>query len=271
MGNVPTINAIPTYYKGTEFRSRTEARWAVFLDELGIEWQFEAEGYDLLHGYYLPDFWLPQIDAFLEVKPGSEFDDSRICDLVAMTGKNLYLTFGAPGSSSPVYLDDHMPAVGLIAYQHYGFDPEYHDLPPIECDHANTKRVKVSHSHGFHVCDQCSACGEKVNPPDSRWLKHHHGDSNLEEWNSYLPKQWRERVQNVKRFEAYGRCGGYFDAPYYFCKCYGCGKWGCEFDGRSGRIDCGCNKGPKEYTAEYTRSAMQIAANYRFWNPGGAS
>lgn len=97
MNNAPVINAIPTEYRGTTFRSRTEARWAVFLDELDIQWQYEAEGYQLDSGQYLPDFWLPDIDGFLEVKPSSdEWDDPRFDELARLTGKRVYVTAGAP-------------------------------------------------------------------------------------------------------------------------------------------------------------------------------
>ena len=71
MASTYTVKAIETIYKGYRFRSRLEARWAVFFDALGIEWEYEAEGYDLGPlGYYLPDFYLPQIGCFGEVKPG---------------------------------------------------------------------------------------------------------------------------------------------------------------------------------------------------------
>ncbi len=67
MGN---IKAIETVYKGYRFRSRLEARWAVFFDALGVKWVYEPEGYDLGDaGWYLPDFWLPQVKSFAEVKP----------------------------------------------------------------------------------------------------------------------------------------------------------------------------------------------------------
>lgn len=66
------IKAIETSYKGYRFRSRLEARWAVFFDALGIRWEYEKEGYDLGDtGYYLPDFWLPDYDEFVEIKPDS--------------------------------------------------------------------------------------------------------------------------------------------------------------------------------------------------------
>jgi len=54
------IKAIETKYKGYRFRSRLEARWAVFFDALGIAWEYEPEGYDLGDGvWYLPDFYFP--------------------------------------------------------------------------------------------------------------------------------------------------------------------------------------------------------------------
>lgn len=64
------IQPIETRYKGYRFRSRLEARWAVFFDTLGIEWEYEKEGYDLGEsGWYLPDFWLPKQNIFAEIKP----------------------------------------------------------------------------------------------------------------------------------------------------------------------------------------------------------
>lgn len=51
------IKAIETRYKGYRFRSRLEARWAVYFDALELEWEYEPEGFDLGNGeYYLPDF-----------------------------------------------------------------------------------------------------------------------------------------------------------------------------------------------------------------------
>lgn len=54
------IGAIETQYNGHRFRSRLEARWAIFLDTLGIPFTYELEGYVLGNaGRYLPDFHLP--------------------------------------------------------------------------------------------------------------------------------------------------------------------------------------------------------------------
>lgn len=51
------IKPIETEYKGYRFRSRLEARWAVFFETVGVDWVYEPEGFDLGNGlYYLPDF-----------------------------------------------------------------------------------------------------------------------------------------------------------------------------------------------------------------------
>lgn len=66
------LRAIQTPYNGVPFRSRLEARWAVFFDNLGIDWEYEPEGYLLRDcTRYVPDFWLPTFNGgmFVEVKP----------------------------------------------------------------------------------------------------------------------------------------------------------------------------------------------------------
>jgi hypothetical protein len=62
------IKAIETVYNGYRFRSRLEARWAVFFDCVGVKYQYEPEGFDLDGVWYLPDFYLPQLEMWAEVK-----------------------------------------------------------------------------------------------------------------------------------------------------------------------------------------------------------
>lgn len=63
------MKAIETRYKGYRFRSRLEARWAVFFDALGVKYEYESEGFDLDGQWYLPDFWVPEWDCWVEIKP----------------------------------------------------------------------------------------------------------------------------------------------------------------------------------------------------------
>ena len=56
------VKPIETVYKGYRFRSRLEARWAVFFDALGVEWEYEPEGFDINGTYYLPDFLIHDVE-----------------------------------------------------------------------------------------------------------------------------------------------------------------------------------------------------------------
>lgn len=74
------LTPIQTEYKGILFRSRLEARWAVFFDSCGADWEYEPQGYECEDGTrYLPDFLLHNVrfctdddsheyDVFIEIK-----------------------------------------------------------------------------------------------------------------------------------------------------------------------------------------------------------
>lgn len=83
------LKAIETRYKGYRFRSRLEARWAVFFDALGVAWEYEKEGFELgALGWYLPDFWLPQVRMWAEVKPEPFTESERLkCEALAQGSK----------------------------------------------------------------------------------------------------------------------------------------------------------------------------------------
>lgn len=71
------VRAIDTEYKSYKFRSRLEARWAVFFDHLSLKWQYEVEGFELPSGRYLPDFYFPDDDLYVEIKPARFYDDLK--------------------------------------------------------------------------------------------------------------------------------------------------------------------------------------------------
>lgn len=98
------IKAIETSYKGYRFRSRLEARWAVFFDALGLEWDYELEGFDLgaPHGYYLPDFFIKgnsHYGPWIEIKgtepTGAEIDKLDV--LCESHGAYGLIIWGTPG------------------------------------------------------------------------------------------------------------------------------------------------------------------------------
>ena len=52
------IKPIETKYNGFRFRSRLEARWAVFFDMIGLKYEYEIEGFEMNGVRYLPDFYI---------------------------------------------------------------------------------------------------------------------------------------------------------------------------------------------------------------------
>ncbi len=112
--------AIQTRYKGHHFRSRLEARWAVFFDAAGVKWEYEKEGYDLSElaaedgkqdriNRYLPDFWLPEYKVWVEIKgqlPDVHWtvtdEESRLFYLVCLTKAVAgWIFFGMPDLDTP--------------------------------------------------------------------------------------------------------------------------------------------------------------------------
>ena len=62
------IKAIETEYDGHRFRSRLEARWAVFFNAVGLTYEYEIEGFEMDGTRYLPDFYIPNLNRWFEIK-----------------------------------------------------------------------------------------------------------------------------------------------------------------------------------------------------------
>lgn len=85
--------ALQTRHSGYLFRSRQESRTAVLLESLGVQYEYERQGYDLGRaGWYLPDFWLPDYNAWIEVKGAIPTTEER------------YRAKGLAALSYPVYI-----------------------------------------------------------------------------------------------------------------------------------------------------------------------
>lgn len=108
------MQAIQTSYKGYLFRSRLEARWAVFFDALCLKWEYEKEGYDLPGGKYLPDFWLPEMECWCEVKPVGPTPQERMLaeDLGNETDRVVVFLIGTPPGKLMVWCSDSTDGSG---------------------------------------------------------------------------------------------------------------------------------------------------------------
>lgn len=103
-----TIKAIETIYNGIRFRSRLEARWAIFFDKSGVKWDYEPEGFTDGTLCYLPDFWLPKFKFYVEIKPEGPTDEEikKAMMLVNGTGKPLSFFIGKPSTENIVLCVD---------------------------------------------------------------------------------------------------------------------------------------------------------------------
>tara|TARA_Y100001937_G_C6953724_1_gene255821 strand:- start:57 stop:635 length:579 start_codon:yes stop_codon:yes gene_type:complete len=113
-----TIKALPSWYKGVKFRSRTEARWAVAFSEYKIDWIYEPDGFVLDDDTcYLPDFKISYGGSlassrgdkyWVEVKPiaFSIEELTKAWKLCKNTNTPVLLLVGNPSHKTYVYLDN---------------------------------------------------------------------------------------------------------------------------------------------------------------------
>lgn len=135
-------SVIETWHQSILFRSRMEARWAVFLDEMDVSFSYEQEGFNLGElGGYRPDFWMPSVGKWMEYKPVRptevEFEKGR--RVAALTGHPFVFFYGSmdspdyrkknrengiqikpSGEEETQYWWCHCPKCGLVGLEYWG-------------------------------------------------------------------------------------------------------------------------------------------------------
>jgi hypothetical protein len=141
---------IPTMYRGVRFRSRLEATWACFFDQVGWPWKYEPIDLD----GYIPDFILPfqapepYGPVLVEIKPETRLDDLRrhTSKLQASGWKGEMLLLGA-GPLGEAWCDLYTE-LGLLT-EDIGWD--YWDSAVLhEC--GKCKRPSFHHQMGSYAC-----------------------------------------------------------------------------------------------------------------------
>lgn len=173
------MKAIPTTYRGVQFRSRLEARWAQFMDRIGVVWEYEPEGVQLKDGTrYLPDFWLPLVHhrgrqgaIYFEIKPTSPTE-----------GEQHKARLLAWGSAIPVIVVERSPGVCSVESleEHVGGMAGWHDqgLQFARCDNCGQVDVGFYASH-----EPACPCGkDSFNPFNSALEKARAEFLNLARW-----------------------------------------------------------------------------------------
>ena len=134
------MKPIETEYKGYRFRSRLEARWAIFFDACGVDWEYEPEGYDLGDGlYYLPDFLLHGVDGrdggdlYVEVKGQmTDLDALKINRFAEQGGKVLVVGRLPEGDDDAREFSDY---ISDRAYDDHGDWPNEFNFATIDGDY----------------------------------------------------------------------------------------------------------------------------------------
>lgn len=168
----PCIKPIETYYKGYRFRSRLEARWAVFFDALGLRWEYEPEGFVLPSGrYYLPDFKLHGIGWF-EIKPKTELvnlidvwpvEGSLEGEFFSIEGVLGGVLYGIPGAVGD-HLDKEGSYAGCCHHDSSYFFCECPDCGAIGFE-FHGRSARANHNPG---CVVPSSCDDKNYNIDSQ-------------------------------------------------------------------------------------------------------
>lgn len=180
-------HAIPTLYKGTQFRSRLEAKWAAFFDALGWKWEYEPLDLD----GYIPDFILKWKPAMLvEVKGATDHntlrEHIRKIDMSGWAGE--FMVVGAVLLESED--DPKIESLGLLAERQRGFGDVLGDAVFFRCTICG--RASVAHSTANYAC-RVSGCHDGKHHRDfsfsarAAWVK----AGNAVQWKPTKPKRRR--------------------------------------------------------------------------------
>lgn len=93
------IKAKPRVVGGYIYRSSLEAKWAIFFERSGIKFKYEYKTFKTDHGYYLPDFYLPDFDVWIEIKPPTkikELEYLKIQSVADQTNRICFVFCGFP-------------------------------------------------------------------------------------------------------------------------------------------------------------------------------
>lgn len=151
------MKSIPTNFNGTVYRSRLEARWALFFEEIGVIALYEP--WDIGHGY-IPDFFLHNLFynqlLIAEIKPISPNDGYiKYLKKVRTPGKSDFLVFvGNPSFEQAEGIHIYGETVNYVSK---GFRL-------VTC--KNCGYYAVSGCETFTLC----SCG--YNPPKPDWQQY---------------------------------------------------------------------------------------------------
>lgn len=159
MSQGDNLVGIPTIYKGVKMRSILETKVAMFLDALNIKWIYEPKCFMLSTGIlYKPDYWLPELKQWLEVKGDIKEHNKEI---------------------SKIFVQDNHTTLILISpqevYWYSYLDGNYHSDAYSDGQADTCEAIQIGlcpHCKKYFFCDMYGSW-------HCRNCKKHEGDSNL--------------------------------------------------------------------------------------------
>jgi hypothetical protein len=95
----------PVTYNGVRYRSSLEVTWVKFFDSLGVLYMYEPETFKTRHGFYKPDFYLPHLEMYVEIKPSkpTTIELEKGQDVCSKTLKRFLFQVGTPAEMWEIY------------------------------------------------------------------------------------------------------------------------------------------------------------------------
>lgn len=173
------FHAIPTVYRGVQYRSRLEARWAAFFTLMG--WRFQYEPFDLKG--WIPDFALmggPET-VLVEVKPVDTFPEDVGTKVTSSgwEGEILIVGFNIDFDPDTEVLHYYTRRIGWIGHQ---TDPGEWDwrpalfgawlcVIPSEIGYETVANMPISEKYTTGFVDSFGAWFNRVGKGGSQYYK----------------------------------------------------------------------------------------------------
>jgi len=156
-------------YRGQQFRSRVEARWAAFFDEIGWKWAYEPLD---LEGY-IPDFVLPfERPLLVEVKADVVADADELWTHDAKIEGSGWEGEALIVGAAPIFTDGGV-TMGRLA-ERPGGEWEWGEAAMFRCNACG--EVSIHHGSGSWHCRAggCYDGRDHIDPPtgiEAAWRK----------------------------------------------------------------------------------------------------
>lgn len=200
------INSIETEYRGYRFRSRLEARWAIFFDVCGVDWEYEQQGYkfDDEEGtgkhYYLPDFILHNVtgrvngDLYIEVKGQMNDQDAKKIksfvkagiDKAGLSTKTPVLIVGDVPRGNNIY--EMIDCMFKAAHKDERLWPNCFNFKTIDGDDL-AAYPGVNHEGEFEIFDDTMGCIDKMNKTATERAYRYARQSRFEHGENYINRR----------------------------------------------------------------------------------